>query len=991
MAADGLYTMPSGVSFLRSLAEGLKRRYGDQLQDCLILLPTRRSVRELTKAFAGDSGVTVLPKMRPLADIDPDEPPFEPGYLTGLVDPVMPSAQRRFELAQIIEHFHNKTSTVPLDPAGALAMTDPLIAILDDAAMEEVPLARLARLEDIRELAARHFQNAALLYEIVQTHWPAHVASLGLMEPMARRVALLNALTRLWTEAPPAHPVIIAGSTGTLAATAKLMRCVLSMKDGMVILPGLDTHLRDEAWANVGPEHPQFSMKSVLERIGRQHRDVPTWSPLVESGGHQTDARRRVISESLVPVTDTSDWPERIAALQRDYVSGDIFRDALKGLSLIEAKTPEEEALSIALIMRDCLERPGETATLITPDAILARRVKARLRRWGVDVDVSQGEPLEETHIGAFLTGFLNWAIEPADPVQIASLFGHPLLTMGCVPGETRRAWQSLELEHFRGPRPALRDVEKFPPYSDLLSISQISDNQETMTVPDWAVWLARRAEALAGTPDKTGASNLWAGEAGEKAASTLSDLIHYGESFGAVSLTAFRDLLSTLMRGQVVRPQFGTHPNLAILGPLEARMAEADTIILAGLNEGIWPSATTINPFLSRTMRKELGLSLPEQRYGLAAHDFAELASGPNVILTRSLRQDDGPTVASRWLWRLATLAEGALGEDAAKLLKPEKPYLDWARDIDFVAPDDVTPARPPEPRPPLDKRWPEGERKLSVTRITKWVRDPYSIYGQYILGIEPLEALDAPLGPREYGTAIHDGLETFAKSGPSGDPEMARGELAALFETALIKAGYAEFHLIKERPRLRQTAEYVTDWMQSRTRDGWEQAAVEQYARYRIDEIDFTLSARVDRIERGIDGYAVMDYKTGTPPSVKVVAAGFDLQLPLTAIMLKNGAFQNIKPAPVAELNYVRVRGLGKGVEESKLTSGKNALTVDEYVKDALENLTKLVRRFDDPNTAYHSQPRIQYTYDYGDYDDLARRGEWREAGDDGGTNAR
>jgi len=75
--------------------------------------------------------------MRPLADIDPDEPPFEPGELAGLVKPVIAPMQRRFELATLVRKYHQRPDRLPLDSAGTLSLVDPLIAILNDAAMEE--------------------------------------------------------------------------------------------------------------------------------------------------------------------------------------------------------------------------------------------------------------------------------------------------------------------------------------------------------------------------------------------------------------------------------------------------------------------------------------------------------------------------------------------------------------------------------------------------------------------------------------------------------------------------------------------------------------------------------------------------------------------------------------------------------------------------------------------------------------------------------------
>lgn len=985
MTNPNVYTMPSGVPFLPALAAGLKDRLGETLNDALILLPTRRAVRQLGEAFVGGDGASLLPRMRTLADIDPEEPPFEPGYLTGLVRPSMAPSQRRFELARIVSHYHSAITDLPLDPAGMLALADPLIAILDDAALEEVTLADLSKLKEIEDFAARHFQNAATLYRIIQEFWPTYVDEQGMMEPMARRVALLNALTELWTESPPDHPVVIAGSTGTLNASARLMRCVAHMPKGLIVLPGLDKFLPDRSWEQVGAEHPQNSLKKLIKTIGIDRADVGFW-PVAEGLIKPLEPRRRIISESLVPVDATADWPGRISRLRRDYVSGDVFEDALGGLSVIEARTEDEEALTIALIMRETLETQGETAALVTPDPALARRVKARLRRWHVDVDYSQGEPLEETQIGSFLSGLLRLAEDPDSPVDLALMCKHPLTHLGHEGRAVRRHWNELEVGHFRGTRP-MRMTGNEILSSLYRALSVLTSGSQKQTAPEWAKAFTHVAESFAASDISLGAELLWQGEAGETAAGLLEDLISYGAALGDMSLSGFSGLIGTLMRGRVVRARFGTHPRLQILGPLEARMLEADRIILGSLNEGIWPAGLSAQPFLSRGMRAALGLSLPERRYGLAAHDFAELASHPEVIFTRAMRSDDSPRVASRWLWRLQALVRGAMGGKHNALASPQ-PYLDWARALDHVPAEAVKPASPPRPAPELEERWPRG-RKLSVTQIRTWVRDPYAIYAREILRLRPLGDLDEALGAREYGSAIHAGLEAYMKAFPVRAPKDGARQLAKAFESALLDAGFEEHHLAKESVRLAHAAEDMVILIEARRAEGWQYVRAENYGKVRLPEIDFTLSSYADLIEKSADGYAVIDYKTGSPATEAVVQAGFDPQLPLTGLMLARGGFENVPAGDTKQMLYVRVRGTGDGCEEKHITApqSKKGWSAKDYQEAALESLEKLVALFDDPATPYLSQPRSQYTNDYGDYDDLARRGEWAQIGEESG----
>jgi len=501
-----------------------------------------------------------------------------------------------------------------------------------------------------------------------------------------------------------------------------------------------------------------------------------------------------------------------------------------------------------------------------------------------------------------------------------------------------------------------------------------------------WARHFTEAAEALASTTERSGAERLWVDDAGEKAASLLEGLMAQGHQLPDMNAKDFAKLLGNLMRGRVVRSRYGMHPRLSILGPLEARMLTADRIILGGLNEGVWPSAPSVEPFLSRGMRHSLGLSLPERRFGLSAHDFAELAANPDVILTRSARSDDGPKVASRWLWRLQTLLRGALEEKAEEALSRHNYYLRWARSLDAVASESVTPNTPPAPTPPIEARWPRG-RQLSVTRIKTWIRDPYSIYARYILGLRPLDDLDMELGSRDFGNAIHNGLEQFMKAHKTHLPPNADSLLVSAFETALADEGFEDFDISKDKTRLEKAARNLIKWMTERRAVGWTVQGIESEAKYHIAEDNFTLTAKADLIEKNIHKYAATDYKTGAPSSVSVVKAGFDPQLPLTAFLLEQGGFEKLPAGSTEDLNYIRVKGSGTSKLFNPIAAplANKGDDVETYIIDALANLRQLIAEYEKPETAYHCQPRVQYTHDYSDYNHLARKDEWARLGEE------
>ena len=217
---------------------------------------------------------------------------------------------------------------------------------------------------------------------------------------------------------------------------------------GLVVLPGLDVDLADAAWDEVGEEHPQGSLKRLLDRAGVARGEVRAWSRV--AGAVHRRWRRRLINESLRPPRATADWLEVIEGLRAEGP----FERGLEGLTIAAAPNEEVAASLAALLMREALETEGRTAALITPDAALARRVSARLTRWNISADSSIGAPLAAAP-AAILASLVARSQGPADPVSLLAILKHPLTRLGLAPESLDPAREPLERYGLRGPRPA--------------------------------------------------------------------------------------------------------------------------------------------------------------------------------------------------------------------------------------------------------------------------------------------------------------------------------------------------------------------------------------------------------------------------------------------------------------------------------------------------------------------------------------------------------
>lgn len=1002
------FTIPAHRPFADDLALGLHRalspRGPEALADAVVLTPTRRGARALADAFvrAGGGRAILPPQMRPLGDLETGEPPFEPGDLALDLPAAIDPLRRRFELARLVKA-HETDLKRDLDAAAALELADALGGFLDSLQIEEIDPS--GRLDDL--VGADQAEHWAISRDFLQTAleaWPRRLAELGVADVSARRVLLLRRLAEQWDARPPRNVLVAAGSTGTAPATAALLAVVARAPQGAVVLPGLDLDLADPAWRVAGEQHPQGAMRRLLQRSGVERREVGVW-PVSAAPDFRGRWRRRIVNEALRPPEKTDDWLEQIAALRAEGADDgvDPFVAGLSGLSLVDARHEEEAATVAALALREALETPGRTAALVTPDPTLARRVMARLARWDVVPDSSAGVALAGAPAAVLARLLTRLAGDPLDPVALLAVLKHPYAALGLAPEDLDRRRRALELWGLRGPRradwPALEakigraerasEDERADALSLCLRLQGVlaplsaAFADGPAAVGEAALALARVLEAVAA--DEAGsAGRLWSGHGGEALSRLLAGLIDGSDGLPPVSARGFADLLFKLVSGETVRVGGATHPRLRILGAIEARTTRADLLVVAGLEEGVWPQGAPVDPFLSRPMRAALGLPPPERRIGLAAHDFAQAACAPEVILVHAERREGAPSVKSRWLWRLETLVGGAKDSRGEPLRLPGRPeLLDWARALDAAG--DYRPAPRPAPLPPLADR----PRNMAVTRIEALTRDPYAVWARDILRLYPLDAPDQAVDARARGTAIHTAFETLARDWPRELPPDAAAVFQRLYVEALRDQGMPEEALARETALAREAGAWVAALEADRRADGRAiHVELKGEMTFPAPGGDFTLTARADRIEIDPDGFGhILDFKTGKAPSQKEVDTGFSPQLTLTAAILMAGGFEGLgRPRP-GDLTYLEVTGRKPaGKVEVRALAGEAS---EEAARLALEGARKLVAQYDDPARPYLSRIAPQFLKArVSDYDHLARVFEWSTSGDEGET---
>ncbi len=1012
--ALNLFSIPPSTSFLDAIAAGWLARGGDPLANArgLILLPTRRSARSLAEAFlrASDGRPLLLPRIAALGGMD--EVPLA---LTGAVDlpPAVEPMQRLAALTRLILAAGG-ASGAPRTADRAWLLAGDLAALMDEAERAEIDLRRT--LPDAVDSAhAAHWAEILKFLEIVTHAWPAWLADNGLMNPAARMVALLDAQARAWQDQPPDHPVLIAGTTAGIKAVARLLRVVAHLPNGQVVLPALDTGMEDDTWAALEPSHPQAGLANLLAGLGATRGDVQPWpmgmtptgmtpTEMTPTGTATHTSRFSTLSTALLPAAAMDAWLDPTPV-------------GLDGISRLVPADQQEEAESIALILRDTLETPNARAALVTPDRDLAGRVAACLLRYGVVADDSAGEVLADTPPAVFMRLLVRAIAEELAPVPLLALLKHPLAAAGLSPAACRSAARELEMICLRGPRPprgitGLRLAIDTAELDERLQVAQGGEARFAVIVERLRRFLARlesclepalrinasveaspqqtlasvfeAAERLAATVDQPGPARLWADEEGEALAERLSAVLAAIALLPDQRRAVLPGLLDAVLQGATVRGRRalrgrgGTeHPRIHIWGLLEARLQSVDRIVLGGLAEGIWPPQPEPGPWLSRPMRAAVGLPSLEEAIGQSAHDFVSLAcAAPEVVLSCPVRRDGAPAVPARWLFRLQIFLEGK------SQALPEHPASTWVRALDQPL-GGAIPVSAPRPNPPVSRR----PRRLSVTEIETWLRDPYAIYARHILKLDALKPLDEATDAADYGTLVHHGMNLFLNEHGTRWPPNAAILLRRAMERALAEAGLREALAAWWAPRLGRIADWVADIeMRRRSENPPMAIAPEKYGLIDLARPGgrFRLTGRADRIERRRDGsIAILDYKTGSPPTQKDVDSGLAPQLLLEAAMAADGAFGPDLTGQATELQYWHLTGGFRPGEIRQLYRGKADAAVSA-TQDARDGLGRLIDAFD-AGQVYRSQPHPDRAPRFSDYAQLARVAEWSAASDE------
>jgi len=753
----------------------------------------------------------------------------------------------------------------------------------------------------------------------------------------------------------------------------EFLESVHRLPQGVVVLPNVDLQRANPQETTLPLWHSQQKIAKTLEYLGVEHENLEL---LTQKAKIAPLSQQNIARLLMLPANALKQW---------HTAENDAIAQGLKGLHLLDCATPDEEALCIALKMREALISPKQRVALVTADKSLATRVSYQLLRWNIIPNNSSGIPLSATPPAVFMRILIEATQEILQPVALLSLLKHPLYRQNLPADVVRRYARAFERIVLRAPRAgnsliayqqALRSVLEKPHANTILENYGITDAElttwfekftalltvkQTSTLQSALHTLVAMAEKL--STDNEGICQLWQEEAGVAFAETLNAIVPQTDIPCRAQNLPF--LFSQLLQHSVIAQTFGFHPRCHIWGLLEAQGQCADVVIIGGLQQGVLPSSHQVDPFLNRAMREQLGLPLPELSLSQEAHTFCSLLMAPEVLLTYSHRSNGAPALPSPWIEKLYALA--TLHKSEHSLTKST--YLkDLAYHLDL--PVEQYPATEPRPTPPRHSR----PRQFSPSSLTLLMKDPYAYYAKYILRLSPLDALDKAPNNSDQGKVVHGLLENFLKTYPETLPhnalEILQNSGIEAFRTAF---DTPEAKLFWEH-RFKTIATWFIETETAHRANNWQPKNLETSGHYALK--NFKIGARADRIDSHAFGNVVhcIDYKTGTTPTKKDIEEGNDIQLCVQALIAQHGGFGHNSPPRIGAISYWTLLG--------KSENAGNIVTLDTGLEELLSTtqdyLLELLGAFDNDTQPYLVKP-FPWKMPYDDYTHLEREPEW------------
>jgi ATP-dependent helicase/nuclease subunit B len=957
-----------------------------KLAKSTVILPNHRASIALKKELIDLSSnkALILPNIVSLGDFDEEDLSFElikSNRQSLEILPAIPKVKRLILITKLIQDISQKVSYLDyLSFSQAFKISSSLTDLIDDSYRYEKPFENVENI--LPEDLALDKQESLSFLKTFFEQYPKQLKSLGYIDAIERRNIILAEYRKILAGKQNKQQVFdekifIAGSTGSLPETRRLIKTISELDNGYVILPYIDRQIDESIWQNISPIESEINHQSLVKNL-LDHLAIARNNIKILGGYNKAQDKEKIISNIFSPTDYINLWKDEV-----DYEN---FQNST---SLIEVDNQIDEANLVSLAARQALEQNKKTA-IVTNDRNLARNIKEFLEYYEVKIDDSAGESLLNKNIGKFIYAVSLLISNPDSVVNLINLLKNKYCDFSL-----NRNYVLSKLLDFE------KDfVRKNNIISNKILYKNLSDKSDKNSLEQFEQKILGLLELIL-ISNESGSYqsianlvqqhwqiiNILANNFEEKLdsdiAKKLIDLFNNLsnlESGYKIAKSEYSDLFRYISSTITIRGKFGFTPKISILSPIEARLEKYDLVILSGLNNNSWPSLPN-SPWLNRNMKKEFGLPLEEMFIALSAHDFTSLLHHEQVVLTRSKNIGGSVTSESPFLTRLKAYCEYRNidlcdKESCQKLLSYLKIFKgSTIKQIPYEQQKTIPPEVPISKRP----------NKISLTDIDKIVLNPYQYFVAYILNLRKLNDLGIFNESSEYGNYLHKIMKNFA--------DIHNGDVHKITPENLSKTIQDQTDKAKERslfndiwlPKVNQLIPDIINSEKLLSKDVLRIFAEEPtLAEIKLPSGNkFYIKTRADRIELLKNGnIRVIDIKTGSHPKDNEVRKLVKPQLPLTANFVLNGDFENIKISSGSNCDamiYYSIISGSKNINLNEITEASGGdfknITLTRIAEKSRELLIELCEDLLSENVKFLAFPSEDSKKQFNDYYHLAR----------------
>ncbi|MDD9331563.1 MAG: PD-(D/E)XK nuclease family protein [Wolbachia sp.] len=832
-----VFTINISEFFFDALVQHIFSKYEkEKISELKIILPSKRDVIALLGAFKNYhvEKCIILPEVISLENIDEED------LILNLdkIQVITPTKRILLLIQFILEWNEQNDDNFPIDLAYSLS-----------SLLDKVQYNHTSKTIDYNQSSEYSKKIENFIDLLIQT-WSKILRDLEVVDILEHKKNYINDM--ILSLQNDQHVIFI--GIGKNEIYQSLIKTVHDLPFGKIILPNLNFKIKEKDWKSLDKKHYQYCLKSLLDYLNIDRRDVLSIITECNAGihtffpGSQCQATR-MTGNYIDDIFDTT------ANLSQ----------ACKGnnnnVEIITCDSEEEEAQVISLI----IENEGyENVSLFVINKLLATRVACLLNQR------DDNYPYITLLLYSIEVLTSNW-----NSIALLSLLKHKLVTFGYVKEEYDGILLEFEVEILRNFNvnsldeivSVVNEHKKIKYKEDiLLIINNLKEifnsllNIINCTVSEMAAAHLQCVNMLSGI-NFLSLNNEIGG--------FISNFISACEGIAIVcSLEIYSRILILFLKRNFSSMTSDLN---------KFNLYQNKVVILAGFNEGSYPPSFQ-SPFLNSLIREEFNLPSTKEEQGYFLYTLHNLFYASKIYITRSANNRK-PIL----LQRIETLLQGNLSK---------QPYRDWLRILN--TPECVVPCTQPMPKPRIEVRK-EKMQVMYCSAVEKLIRNPYSFYVEYILNLRKLRDLNSKPSILEFGTMVHSILEKYSRNKESLNSIVHKEFFSNRFY-------FSNMWWV----RLQSIIQSFIELDETRGKH----IEVEKSFSFPISQ-EIVLTAKCDRVEYlPGDQIAIIDYKLGSPPSNDEVMSGFFPQLILQALAVGYVTKKQVSELAYWKLDYDQIK---------------------------------------------------------------------------------